>query len=238
MHSEVNTMKVSKKQILGTAREVLGVLLLVTIVQVGFVQAYFVPTSSMEGTILPGEFVIADKVTLGPRTPDWIGIPWTDIGFPVPALKFPGMRPVEQGDIVVVRTPADRHVPYVKRVVALEGQVVRVRNKVLLVDNRPFPRPDREQHLDSWTYPVGSRTYGIPPDLGNRDNWGPYRVPRGHVFLMGDNRDNSIDSRFFGPVPVSNIIGRARLILFSFDKDSDISLFRRPRLNRLITLLD
>lgn len=231
-------MKISKKKVVGALKEILGVILLVTIVQVGLVQAYFVPTSSMEGTILPGELVIADKVTLGPRTPDWIGIPWTSIGFPVPALKFPGMRPVEQGDIVVVRTPADRHVPYVKRVVALEGQVVLVRDKVLLVDNKPFPRPDREQHLDSRTYRLGSRTYGIPPDLGNRDNWGPYRVPQGHVFLMGDNRDNSIDSRFFGPVPVSNIIGRARLILFSFDKNSDMSLFQRPRLNRLITLLD
>jgi len=231
-------MKISVKSIIGTAKEFLGIILLVTIVQVGLVQAYFVPTSSMEGTILPGELVIADKATLGPRTPDWLGIPWTDIGVPIPAVKFPGVRPVEQGDIVVVRTPADRHVPYVKRVVALENQVVQIRDKVLWVNGDVILQPEKEQHLDSRTYPVGTGSYGIHPSLGNRDNWGPYRVPEGHVFLMGDNRDNSMDSRFFGPVPMSNIIGRARLILFSFDKDSDISLFKRPRLNRFFALLD
>jgi signal peptidase I len=226
------------KAITGTVKEVLGVILLVMVVQVGLVQAYFVPTDSMTGTILSGELVIAEKVTLGPRTPDWLGIPWTDIGIPIPAAKLPGLRPVEQGDIVVVRTPADRHVPYVKRVVALPGQVVQVKDKVLLVDGKVFPRPEKEQHVDLRTFPPGMTSDGIPPRLGNRDNWGPYRVPDGHVFLMGDNRDISMDSRYFGPVPASNIIGRAKLVLFSFDKDSDIPLFRRPRLNRMITVLD
>ena len=138
----------------------------------------------------------------------------------------------------MVRTPADRHVPYVKRVVALGGQVVQVRDKLLLVDGVPPPFPEKAQHTDFHTYPIGARTYGIPPSLGNRDNWGPYRVPRDNVFLMGDNRDNSVDSRYFGPVPVKNIIGRARLIALSFDKESDVPLYRRPRLNRMISLLD
>lgn len=231
-------MKISRKNILKTVKEVLGVILAVTVIQVGLGQAYFVPTSSMEGTILPGELVIADKAILGPRTPDWIGIPWTEIGFAVPALKLPGFRNVEQGDIVVVRTPADRHVPYVKRVVALGRQVVEIRNKVLLVDGARFPFPEKARHSDPKTYPVGAQTFGIHPMLGNRDNWGPYRVPDDHVFLMGDNRDISVDSRYFGPVPVKNIIGRARLVAFSFDKDSDIPLYRRPRLNRIFTSLD
>ena len=230
-------MKISKKQIFGTVKEVLGVIVAVTVIQVGLGKAYFVPTGSMEGTILPGELVIADKTTLGPRTPDWIGIPWTQIGFSIPAVKFPGIREVEQGDIVVVRTPVDRSVPYVKRVVALGGQTVQVRDKVLWVDGAPFPSPEKEQHTDSRTYPVGARSYGIPLSLGNRDNWGPYRVPDDYVFLMGDNRDNSVDSRYFGPVPVSNIIGRARLVAFSFDKDSDIPLYRRLRFDRMMTLL-
>jgi len=231
-------MNISKDNILKTVKEILGVIVAVTVIQVGLGKAYFVSTGSMEGTILAGELVIADKATLGPRTPDWIGIPWTDIGFPVPAFKLPGLREVEQGDIVVVRTPADRIVPYVKRVVALGGQVVRVRDKVLLVDGVPFPLPEKAQHMDSRTIAVGERTYGINPVLGNRDNWGPYRVPEDCVFLMGDNRDISVDSRYFGPVPVENIIGRARLVAFSIDKDSDIPLYRRPRLDRLVTLLD
>jgi signal peptidase I len=231
-------MKISMKKIRDAAKEALWIIVAVTVVQVGLVQAYFVPTGSMEGTILPGELVIADKATLGPRTPDWLGIPWTGIGIPIPSVKLPGLRDVRPGDIVVVRTPADRRVPYVKRVIALEGQVVEVRNKVLLVDGAPFPQPEKEQHVDSGTYPAGARSYGIHPSLGNRDNWGPYRVPGNHLFLMGDNRDNSVDSRYFGPVPVSNIIGKARLVAFSFDKDSDIPLYRRLRLDRIITLLN
>jgi signal peptidase I len=183
-------MNISKKYILKTVKEALGVIVAVTVIQVGLGKAYFVSTGS-----------------------------------------------IEQGDIVVVRTPADRIVPYVKRVVALGGQVVRVRDKVLLVDGVPFPLPEKAQHMDSKTIAVGERTYGINPMLGNRDNWGPYRVPEDYVFLMGDNRDISVDSRYFGPVPVDNIIGRARLVAFSIDKDSDIPLYRRPRLNRLITLL-
>jgi signal peptidase I len=132
----------------------------------------------------------------------------------------------------------DRRVPYLKRVVALGGQVVEVRDKMLLVDGEPFPFPEEARHEDFQTYPVGARSYGIAPSLGNRDNWGPYRVPDGHVFLMGDNRDNSVDSRYFGPVPDTNIIGRARLVVLSFDKDSNIPVCRRPRLNRMMTLLD
>ncbi|MEJ2109423.1 MAG: signal peptidase I [Acidobacteriota bacterium] len=231
-------MDTFKQRIIGAFKEVLGVLILVTVVQVGFVQAYFVPTGSMEGTILPGELVLADKATLGPRTPDWIGIPWTDAGIPVPAWKLPGFRQVRRGDIVVVRTPADRHVPYVKRVVALGGQVVAIRDKVLFVDGTPVAASAQERHIDPSTYRAGAVSYGIPPALGNRDNWGPYRVPEDQVFLMGDNRDSSIDSRYFGPVPMSNIIGRARLILLSIDKDSDIPFYRRVRLDRFITLLD
>ncbi len=231
-------MGILKKNIFNAAKEILGVIAAVTVIQVGFVQAYFVPTGSMEGTILPGELVIADKMTLGPRTPDWIGIPWTELGFPIPAVKFPGIRGIRQGDIVVVRTPADRHVPYVKRVVALGGQVVRIRDKVLLVDEMPFPLPEKARHADMNIFPVGALSAGIPPGFGNRDNWGPYRVPGDQVFLMGDNRDISVDSRYFGSVPVKNIIGRARLVAFSFDKDSDVPLYRRPRLNRMITPLD
>ncbi len=231
-------MGILKKNIVSATKEILGVIAAVTVIQVGFVQAYFVPTGSMEGTILPGEVVIADKMTLGPRTPDWIGIPWTEFGFPIPAIKFPGIREIRQGDIVVVRTPVNRHVPYVKRVVALGGQVVRIRDKALLVDGVPFPLPEKAQHADPRTFPMGARSGGIHPGFGNRDNWGPCRIPEDHVFLMGDNRDISMDSRYFGPVPVKNIIGRARLIAFSLDKGSDIPLYRRPRLNRMITTLD
>ncbi|MDP8205621.1 MAG: signal peptidase I [Candidatus Electryonea clarkiae] len=236
----MSTKKPSKafSKILSFFREVISIIAIVTIIQVGLVQAYHVPTGSMEGTILPGDFLLVEKVSLGPRTPDWIGIPWTSIGFEVPALKLPGLRKVRQDDIVVVRTPVDRRVPYVKRVIATGGQVVKIRDKILYVDGTKFQGSTCEQHIDPLTYSVGTFTPGVHPMLGNRDNWGPYRVPDGNVFLMGDNRDNSEDSRFWGPVPEKNVIGNARIVTFSWNNSENVPLLKRVRLLRSGTILN
>lgn len=197
-------------------REVVLWLVVLTLFQAGVVQAYVVPTGSMERTILPGDLVVADKITLGPRTPQWIGIPGTRIGFHVPALKLPGLRAVRHGDIVLVEVPVDRETPYVKRVVGLSGDVVELRDKQLFVNGHEVEEA-WAVHGDPRTYQRGVAVPGMSPALGNRDNWGPFRVPAGQIFLMGDNRDFSADSRFFGPIPVGNVIGRARLVAFSYD---------------------
>ncbi len=218
-------------------KEIASVLIIVLFIQVGLVQGYHVPTGSMETTVMTGDVIFADKVTLGPRTPDWIGIPFTGIGFPVPALKLPGIRSVEQGDIVVVRTPMDAHVPYVKRVIATGGQTVEIRDKVVYVNGEPVPEYEGVVHQDNRIYPRNVRMAGFPPAIGNRDNWGPYTVPDEHLFLMGDNRDASFDSRYFGPVPENQVIGRARLVYFSWDSTPGVSLFSRPQWNRIGALL-
>ena len=197
-------------------RDLLLVLGLLVLVQIGVVQAYVVPTGSMEKTILAGELIVADKITLGPRTPQWVGIPWTKVGVHLPAMKLPGLRGVERGDIVVVEVPVDPATPYVKRVVALGGDVVEVRDKQLFVNGTPRDDESRIPHGDARLLPREAAIPGIPPGLGSRDNWGPYRVPEEQVFLMGDNRDYSADSRFFGPVPANHVIGRARLVAASF----------------------
>ena len=217
--------------------EIAIVIVIVTVFQVGLVQAYHVPTGSMEPTIMTGDFLIADKVTLGPRTPQWIGIPYTNLGVSVPTLKLPGLRKVERNDVIVVQVPVDQKTPYVKRVVALEGLIVQVKRKQLYVDGVPQVEPWAE-HSDPDTLAVGVPQYGIPAWLGNRDNWGPYRVPKGRIFLMGDNRDNSFDSRYFGPVDESAVIGRARLTMFSIDTQSPgkplASRFSLARFGRLL----
>ena len=226
------------RAVIGAVREVVVLILIVTALQVGVVQAYHVPSGSMEKTILTGDFLLADKVTLGPRTPDWVGVPWTDLGVRVPALKLPGLRKVRPGDIVVVRVPLDDRVPFVKRVAAVGGQTVAMRDKVLYVDGRPVPDPPTAEHTDPALYPRGSYTPPVPPVLGNRDNFGPFRVPEGMVFLLGDNRDNSLDSRYFGPVPESNIIGRARLVHLSWDSERErLPVWKRLRWKRIGTLL-
>lgn len=214
-----------------------GVLILLAL-QFGLVQAYQVPTGSMEQTIMAGDYLLADKVTLGARTPHWIGVPATRIGFHLPAWKLPGLRHARRGDIVVVETPADPKIPYVKRVVALGGDLVEVRDKQLFVNGSPEEHSEHAVHSDRRTFMRGITHEGIAPALGNRDNFGPVRVPDGEVFLMGDNRDNSADSRFFGSVPEKNIIGRARIVTVSIDPaHPELALQRRVRFNRIGKLL-
>jgi len=216
-------------------REIAIVVVAVLAIQVGLVQAFHVPTGSMERTVMSGDYLLVDKLTLGPRTPDWLGVPWTDLGVPIQAFKLPGLRAPRIGDIVVVRTPLDRRVPYVKRVVAVGGQTVEVRDKVLYIDGVAQPDPPERHPADHLLYPRGIPVYGIPPTLGSRDNWGPLQVPDGQIFLMGDNRDNSVDSRFFGPIPVTDVLGLARLVYFSWDASGDAGLhpWERPRWGRL-----
>lgn len=222
-------------KVLFTFREIAVIIGLVTVVHVGLVQAYHVPTGSMETTILPGDYVVAEKLSLGPRTPHWIGIPHTQIGFNVPAFKLPGFRDVEPGDIVVVETPVDNVTPYVKRVVAIEGQTIEVRGKRLYIDGHPAPSELQGFHVDPRVLPEGYAQPGIPRELGNRDNWGPFTVPEDYVFLMGDNRDNSLDSRWFGTVPEENIIGHAVFVLFSWQPDH---LLAGPRWDRFFEALE
>jgi signal peptidase I len=138
-----------------------------------------------------------------------------------------------------VQVPVDRQTPYLKRVVAVGGDTVMVRNKELFVNGRRSPDPAHLLHADPTIRRPGRLDPGIPPSLGNRDNFGPLRVPGGYVFLMGDNRDSSLDSRYFGPVPQSNIIGCARVVTFSWDNEgSEPHLWQRMRLSRFGTWLD
>jgi signal peptidase I len=123
-------------------------------------------------------------------------------------------------------------------VVATGGDTVELRDKVLLVNGHAV-EDSRAVHADPQIYPRGVSNPGLPGSLGNRDNWGPYRIPEGQVFLMGDNRDFSADSRFFGPVPERNVIGRARLVAFSYDPRKDGSApWKHVRLDRLGRVLN
>jgi signal peptidase I len=211
------------------------VVIMVTVIQVGLVQAYHVPTGSMEHTIVPGDVVVAEKVSLGPRTPHWIGVPYTKLGFHLPAMKLPGLRDVEPGDVVVVETPMDEMTPYVKRVAATAGQTLELRKKVLYVDGERAPNELQGVHLDPRMMRDGFQQPGILADLGNRDNWGPFLVPDGYVFLMGDNRDNSLDSRYFGPVKEEAVIGRVVGVAFSWDWSE---IMDGPKLERIAKVID
>jgi signal peptidase I len=198
---------------------IVSVAVMVFVIRVTVVEAYRIPTSSMENTLLVGDFLLVNKFIYGIRTPDWIGIPFTKIGFSIPAHRLPGFAEPKQGDIMVFRYPNDMTVNYIKRCIAAEGQTLEIRDKKLYVDGKPFPNPPESKFLDQRIFPSYIKERGIfPPDAGNRDNYGPIKVPEGHYFMMGDNRDNSLDSRYWGFLPKYNVVGKALVIYFSWDK--------------------
>lgn len=212
--------------------------LMVFVIRVTVVEAFRIPTASMEDTLLVGDFLLVNKFIYGIRTPDWIGIPFTQIGFSVPFTHLPGFKDPKPGDIIVFRYPKNPRVNYIKRCVAIGGQTIEIRDKKLYVDGELSPDMYGTKY-STYHIPEGINEEGIfPKNAGNRDNFGPVTVPEGHFFMMGDNRDNSLDSRYWGTLPMENVVGRAYRIYFSWDKRMPLyRLFTKIRWNRLGQLI-
>ncbi len=187
------------------------------------VQAYTIPTGSMEKTLLVGDFLLVNKFVYGMQTPDWIGIPYTRIGVRIPwdyVYRFPEIKEPEPYDVFIFRYPEDPYMDYIKRCVAVPGQTLEIVNKKLYVDSLSFPKPPKMQLIDPRVFtaeqgklfPKEGRTFR---ELGSRDNYGPITLPKDSYWAMGDNRDNSLDSRYWGFVPRTHIVGQALIIYFS-----------------------
>ena len=220
---------------------VVSVVVIVFFIRLVFLEAYRIPTGSMENTLLVGDFLLVNKFVYGVRTPDWLGIPFTRAGFFVPNTRLPGFREPKPGDVVVFRYPKDKNLSYIKRCVAVEGQTVEVRDKKLLVDGQSVPEPPLSKHNSDITYPRNAVDPAIMPanlEMRNRDNYGPITVPKGQLFMMGDNRDNSADSRYWGFLPRNLVLGKALIIYFSWDPHSYLYRLNRKirweRIGRLI----
>ncbi len=170
------------------------------------IQAFRIPSGSMEDTLLVGDFLFVNKFLYGPQ------IPFTDV-------RLPGLREPRPGDIIVFRFSGEKD-DYIKRCVAVGGQTIEVRNGVIYLDGQP-------QDEDYTKF-----IYGDQPGRAAR-NFGPYKVPEGKIFMMGDNRDNSRDSRVLGPVDWRDAVrGKAIFIYWSWDGAKKL-----PRLSRLGDLI-
>ena len=162
-------------------------------------QAYVVPTPSMEDEILVGDHLIVNKFIYSPRAL----FPWRAL--------LP-QRDLRRGDVFVFKFPDDPRRDFVKRAIALAGESIEIRDKAVFVNGERLSEP-QATHLDPRVYPDDGK---LPDDLRGRDQYGPYRVPADAVFALGDNRDASNDSRFWGPVPLENVKGRALFVYWSF----------------------
>jgi len=203
------------------------------------VQAYTIPTSSMEKSLMVGDFLLVNKFNYGMITPDWVGIPYTTFGFAMPYYRFPALNDIKPYDVVIFRYPKNKLLDYIKRCIAIEGQTVEIKNKNLFVDNKPFPRPPQMQHIDKYVVPrVSSYNRDIFRKLGSRDNYGPIVIPPKSYWVMGDNRDNSQDSRYWGFVPHDLMVGQGLIIYFSLDQHVPwYNLFTKIRFDRIGTVI-
>ncbi len=186
------------------------------------VQAFQIPTGSMEPTLLVGDFLLVNK-----------------LAYNRPVLPLEGVilprKAIERGNIVVFKYPKNLTQDFVKRVIALEGEKVEVRDKQVFVDDKPLDEAYKV-HIDSQ---INSKTDVYNYDDVIRDNYGPVTVPPGHCFVMGDNRDNSMDSRYWGFLSVDAIKGRPWLIYFSYKAERDAwqKTGVRDRLKKLVSFI-
>jgi len=190
------------------AREYLEALLIAiifaTFARTYVVQAFKIPSGSMEQNLLIGDHILVNKFIYGPTAS---------------ALerRLLPVREVRRGDIVVFKYPNDPTRDFIKRCMAIPGDTLQSRDKILSINGR-------EVHDEGYTYHtdpeiVSRRDYLQPNRV--RDNFGPLVVPEASYFCMGDNRDNSNDSRYWGPVPRGSIKGRAFMIYWSFEGEGE-----------------
>jgi signal peptidase I len=217
-----------KKNIIREYTEaILVALVAAMILRMLVVQAFRIPTGSMKDTLLVGDFLLVNKFIYGIRTPDRIPL----VNVKLPYIKLPGFKKPKRGDIVVFKYPLDTKLDYIKRCVAVAGQTVEVRNGDLYIDGEKegtseFVKrqydPEEGHYIQYYKITMKSgKTYTIrhfENQYNEGNNYGPVKVPEGHYFMMGDNRDNSADSRAWGFLPENNIVGQALVIYWSWDK--------------------
>ena len=202
-------MKSKKKLLLEYVEAIVTALILALVIRAFIIQAFKIPSGSMIPTLLIGDHILVNKFLYGTK------IPFTD-------KKILIIRKPVKGDIIVFKYPENPQKDFIKRVIAAEGDIIEERDKIVYVNGNMVSEP-YAVHYDRYL-----RSGGNDP----RDNFGPLIVPKDKVFVMGDNRDQSYDSRYWGFVDMKEIRGKALIIYWSWDPD------KWARLNRIGRLIE
>ncbi len=215
------------------------------------IASYNVPTGSMKDTIMVGDFMFVNKFIYGARTPSWIGVPFTKTGFYLPNYRFPSITDPKPGDIVVFEYPLEPLLDYIKRCMAIGGQTVEINEGKFLIDGQPEGEEiklrkdydfEDKMRVDYYaiTRPSG-KNYTIrhkdPHPLYNDYNQKrPVTIPENHYYMVGDNRDNSLDSRKWGFVKEDLLVGKPLMIWLSWNTFG-VEPHKKIRWDRLGTVL-
>jgi signal peptidase I len=202
-------VKSKKKLLLEYVEAIVTALILALVIRAYIVQAFKIPSGSMIPTLLIGDHILVNKFLYGTK------IPFTD-------KKILIIRKPVKGDIIVFKYPENPQKDFIKRVIATEGDIIEERDKIVYVNGNMINEP-YAVHYDRYL-----RVGGNDP----RDNFGSLIVPKDKVFVMGDNRDQSYDSRYWGFVDMKEIRGKALIIYWSWDPD------KWARLNRIGRLIE
>lgn len=199
-----------------TIESIVVALFFALLIRTFVVQAFKIPSGSMEPTLLVGDYLLVTKFTYGYK------IPFTK-------KRIFDFKKPERGDIIVFSYPLDPDKDFIKRVIGIEGDEIFIRDKVVYVNGKRFDVPTA----------VFRDRMVLPAEISPRDNFGPIRVPKDSYFVMGDNRDSSLDSRFWGFVHLSDIKGKAFIIYWSFENNNYpfYRLDKKIRFSRLLNLI-
>ena len=198
------------------------------------VQTFVITSGSMESTLLVGDFLVVNRAAIGTR------VPFT-------SLRIPGYSAPHRLDVLIFDPPHEPDLKLVKRLIGMPGDTISMKDRVLYIDGKPQDEPyvqhgregdDRHPWMD-WQYGY------LAPDVDSasyhptRDNWGPLVIPPDRYLMLGDNREQSLDSRYWGLLEGWRLEGRAEIIYYSYDRDSPtpFAVIRETRLNRVGILI-
>lgn len=241
---------VQKESWLETVKTIVYALLIALVIRTFFFQPFNIPSSSMENTLLVGDYLFVEKFAYG----------YSRYSFPF------GMGPISgrilasqphRGDVIVFKFPRDTSTDYIKRLIGLPGDRIQMLHGVLYLNNKAIPKERASDYLEDdgmggvshvprfkETLPGGKSYYVLDRvNDGPEDNTDVFIVPPGHYFMMGDNRDNSADSREdVGYVPAENLVGKAEIIFFSTDGSAHFwEFWKWPsaiRYGRILSIID